>query len=498
MTLSVVTGFNQNDHSREDVISLALQDLTAEKPLVIDLDGTLLNSDILVESLSSLVASSPIKAFRACLSLRDGKAALKANLAQSAQLDLETLPWNTAVVRFMQEQHRRGRRIYLASASDRRWVDAVAKKFQCFAGTFASDGTLNLAGPRKAAALREAFGVGGFDYIGNATVDIPVWREAAHTLVANASPGTLRRVKAIWPEAQIIDAGTVNLRLYLKSIRPHHWMKNLLILVPALTAHAVNGATLFACLLGFISFSLCASSVYVLNDLIDLERDRNHSTKRRRPFASGQLPVLHGFVMIPALLGMSLLTAIAVSPKFFLLLLSYYVLTLAYSLFLKRQMMLDVVVLACLYGMRLAGGSVATDIALSAWLGAFSIFFFMGLALIKRSTELVSRINKEQGNPSGRGYRLDDLPIVEMLSAASSMTAVLVYALYVNSPIVQVLYHHPARLSLVCVVLVYWISRILILSHRGEMHDDPIVFAVTDRTSQICGIVTAAIILASV
>ena len=254
---------------------------------------------------------------------------------------------------------------------------------------------------------------------------------------------------------------------------------------------------LFACLLTFVSFSLCASSVYLLNDLIDLERDRNHPTKRFRPFASGRIPILHGFVMTPALLGLAVLAGLAVGAKFLLVLAVYYALTLAYSLFLKRQMMLDAVTLACLYGMRLVGGSVAAGVALSAWLGAFSIFFFMSLALVKRTTELVGRISKAQGDPGGRGYKLGDLPIVEMLSAASGMTAVLVYALYANSPAVQVLYTHPNRLSLVCVVLIYWLSRVVILAHRGEMHDDPIVFAATDRTSQICGVVTAAIVAAS-
>ena len=465
--------------------------------MVVDLDGTLLNSDLLIESLSSLAASSPAKALRACLRLRAGKAALKADLAEKVDLDLDSLPWNEAVVSFVLQQRARGRRIFLASASNRRWVEAVADKFGCFDGIFASDATRNLSGEAKATALRDAFGKRGFDYIGNATVDIPVWREAAHTLVAKASSATLRRVRTLWPEAEIVDDGAIDARQYLRAMRPHHWLKNLLILVPPLTAHILTAGTLLAGILAVISFSLCASSVYILNDLIDLERDRNHSTKRLRPFASGRLPVLHGFVMIPVLLGSALLIALAVGPKFLLLLLVYYVMTLAYSLFLKRRMMLDVVVLACLYGMRLAGGSVATDIALSAWLGAFSIFFFMSLALVKRSTELVSRITKAQGDPDGRGYRLGDLPIVEMLSAATGMTAVLVYALYVNSPAVQMLYSHPTRLSLVCVVLVYWISRVLILAHRGEMHDDPIVFAATDRTSQICGIVTAAIILAS-
>lgn len=466
-------------------------------PLVIDLDGTLLNSDILVESFSALVAASPLEAARACLSLRFGKAALKASLARTAELDLDTLPWNPAVVAFVQDQHARGRRIYLASASDRRWVDAVAARFGCFAGTFASDGIVNLSGSRKAAVLTQAFGLRGFDYLGNATVDIQVWREAAGVLVANASAGTLRRVHALWPDAQIVHPAAPSLRLYSKAIRPHHWAKNVLILLPMVMAHATTLPLLLACALAFVSFSLCASSVYVLNDLIDLERDRQHETKKRRPFASGQIPVLHGLVMIPMLLGVALLAALAVGVKFLALLLVYYLLTLCYSLFLKRQMMLDVVVLACLYGMRLAGGSVATDVLLSSWLGAFSLFFFTGLALVKRSTELIARRQKGQGDPRGRGYRLDDLPIVEMLSAAASMTAVLVYALYVNSPGVQVLYAHPARLSLVCVVLVYWTSRILILTHRGEMHDDPIVFAVTDRVSQICGVTTIAIVAAS-
>ena len=492
MSLSIVAGVSK-DGSRPDLAD----DLSQEVPLVVDLDGTLLNSDLLVESMSALVAFSPQRAFRTCWRIRDGKAALKAGLAACVDLDLDTLPWNEAVVAFLLQQRARGRRLYLASAADRRWVQAVADKFRCFDGVFASDGIRNLSGRAKAAALRDAFGERGFDYIGNAAVDIPVWRAASRPLVANASAATLRRVRALWPDAQVVEARTPGLRQYVRAVRPHHWLKNLLVVVPALTAHELTADVLFACLLTFVSFSLCASSVYLLNDLIDLERDRNHPTKRLRPFASGRIPILHGFVMTPVLLGLSVLAGLAVGAKFLLVLAIYYALTLAYSLFLKRQMMLDAVTLACLYGMRLVGGSAAAGVALSAWLGAFSIFFFMSLALVKRTTELVGRISKAQGDPGGRGYKLSDLPIVEMLSAASGMTAVLVYVLYVNSPAVQELYTHPNRLSLVCVVLIYWLSRVVILAHRGEMHDDPIVFAATDRTSQICGVVTAAIVAAS-
>lgn len=466
-------------------------------PLVVDLDGTLLNSDMLIESFSALVALSPLKAVRACASLRLGKAAFKQVLAEQSSFDIDHLPWNDAVVTFINEQYANGRCIYLASASDRRWVNRIALKFDCFQGVFASDGVTNLSGAQKAAVLVDAFGAQGFDYMGNADVDIPVWREAAHVLVANASQSTIRKVSTLWPKRQIIGSKSENANLYVKALRPHHWAKNILIFLPASMAHVFTYQTFFACALAFLSFSLCASSVYILNDLIDLDRDRHHETKRHRPFASGRLSVLRGLVMVPALLILAMSVAVLVGAKFVLLLVTYYILTLAYSLFLKRQMMLDVVVLACLYGMRLAAGSAATDVGLSAWLGVFSIFFFMGLALVKRSTELVARINKAQGEPRGRGYRLDDLPIVEMLSATSCMTSVLVYALYVNSPAVQVLYRHPARLSLVCVVLVYWISRILILTHRGDMHDDPIVFAVKDRVSQICGAMTIALVVAS-
>ena len=488
MSLSVVAGA-----PAEEFHSESGGDLAAARPLVVDLDGTLLNSDLLVESMSALVASSPERALRACWKIRDGKAALKAGVAACVDLDLDLLPWNEAVVSYLLGQHARGRRLYLASASDRRWVEAVAGKFRCFEGIFASDGRRNLSGAAKAAVLTEAFGASGFDYLGNARVDIPVWQAAGRPMVANASAGTMRRVRALWPDAEVIKSPKPSLRQYLRAIRPHHWLKNLLVFLPALTAHTLTPAVLGACLLTFLSFSLCASSVYLLNDLIDLERDRNHPTKRLRPFASGRIPILHGFVLTPALLGLAALSGLAVSAKFLGVLAVYYALTLAYSLFLKRQMMLDAVTLACLYGMRLVGGAVAADVPLSAWLGAFSIFFFMSLALVKRTTELVGRISKAQGDPGGRGYKLADLPIVEMLSAASGMTAVLVYALYVNSPAVQILYNHPNRLSLICVVLIYWLSRVVILAHRGEMHDDPIVFAATDRTSQICGLLTAAI-----
>ena len=429
--------------------------------------------------------------------LRRGKAALKAALAQPEHLDLARLPWNEAAIDLVLAARRRGRPVYLATASDRRLAEAVAAHLGLFDGVLASDGTINLAGERKAAALEHAFGIGGFDYAGDADVDWPVWERARQVIVVNASPGLSRRVRARWPDASVLGRRQHEPRRYLKAIRTHQWLKNLLVFVPALGGHLFSQAALVAGLLAFVSFSLCASSVYVLNDIIDLKRDRAHETKRNRPFAAGTIPVLHGLLLVPLLLAAALALTVFLPAKFAGVLALYYGLTLGYTLVLKRKMMVDVVALACLYGLRIIAGGAACGIAVSAWLGTFSIFFFAFLALVKRCTELGQRSALGRGDPAGRGYRIADLPMLEGLCAASGFTAILVFALYLNSDAVATLYDHPKWLTGVCVVLVYWIGRILLLTHRGEMHDDPVVFASTDRNSQVCGLVCLSVLLTS-
>ncbi len=470
-----------------------------QTPLVIDLDGTLLQSDILVESFFALLSEAPLTALGGLFSLRRGKAALKARIAADASLDLARLPWNDQLIDMIVAERSLGRRIYLASASDRRIVQAVADHLDLFDGIFASDGHCNLSGAAKAAALSEAFGEGGFDYAGNAAVDLAVWRHARRVIVVNAPPGLVRRVQGLWADAQAIGTFRPGLRTYLKAIRVHQWVKNVLLFVPMLSAHRFGLGAFASCCLAFLSFSLCASSVYVLNDLIDLNRDRLHRSKRRRPFAAGKIPILTGLALVPLMLLAAALLALTVNPRFAGVLAVYYAATLAYSLALKRQMMIDVVVLACLYGLRLLAGGAAANVALSAWLATFSIFLFTSLALVKRCTELAGRIAAGSGDPAGRGYRLADLPILEMLAAASGFTAALVFELYANSDTAVVqLYTHPKWLSAVCVVMVYWIGHVMIITHRGEMQDDPVVFAATDRTSLCCGALAAAVFLLSI
>ncbi|MCK8786193.1 UbiA family prenyltransferase [Roseomonas sp. NAR14] len=471
--------------------------LPVDRPLVVDLDGTLLRSDLLVESFFSLLASRPVEALKAVFSLREGKAALKQRIAHAATLDIARLPWNDEVVDFIVAERQRGRKVYLATAADHSLADAVARELGLFDGVFASDGRTNLSGPRKAKILCETFGEGGFDYIGNEAVDIEVWEKAGGVLVANAPASFFEQVRARFPQARALGSRKMRVRTYLKAIRVHQWLKNLLVAVPAVAAHQVGMPEIGAIILAFFSFSLIASSVYVTNDLIDLGRDRAHSTKRNRPFAAGTIPVLHGLVMTPALLLCGILLALPVGLPFLGVLALYYAATLAYSTVLKRKMMLDVVVLAGLYGLRLLAGSVAVDIKLSAWLGAFALFIFTSLALVKRCAELIERSAAGLGNPSGRDYRLADLPMLAALAAASGFTAILVFALYVNSDAVRMAYDHPNRLWLICVVLVYWLGRVLMLTQRNEMHDDPVIFAATDRVSQVCAVLCGGILLAS-
>ena len=468
-------------------------------PLVVDLDGTLIRSDLLVESFFALMAMRPLAALQALLTLGAGKAALKARIADEAAVDLHTLPMNEALLDYIQAERDRGRQVFLASASDRRYVEALAAHLGLFDGVFGSDGVRNLAGRAKADVLVEAFGRGGFDYAGNADADIPVWDCARGILVVNASAALLGRVRRRFADRDVtcLAPRSLPVRHYVRALRAHQWLKNILVFVPLLAAHRFSLNGLLTVILAFGSFSLCASSVYLLNDLVDLRSDRLHHSKRRRPFASGEVPLLHGLALQPLLLLAAGGLALALPWRFSIVLVAYYALTLGYSLALKRLAVIDVVTLACLYGVRLVAGGVAAAAPLSPWLMAFSIFLFFSLAVVKRVTELLENIRRGKEAPAGRGYHLSDVPILEAMAAASGYVAVMVLALYINSPAVSELYASPERLWPICIAILIWVSRILLLTHRGQMHDDPVVFAAKDRFSLITFAIVAAIVGAS-
>lgn len=454
-----------------------------EASLVVDLDGTLIRSDLLIESFFRLLAADPASLLRLPGWLARGKAALKAAIADRVVLELHLLPLNEALVGMIRAEKARGRKVYLASASDRRYVQALADHLGLFDGVFASDGTVNLCGAEKARVLAEAFGDKGFDYAGNAEIDLAVWEKARRAILVDAPPDLAEAARRLCGEVQEMPSGGHAWMSWLRALRVHQWLKNLLVFLPALTGHAFDGGTLGRAALAFLAFSLCASSVYLLNDLIDLGNDRQHPTKKNRPFACGALPLARGVAAIPLLLAASALLCLALPAGFAAVLALYYVITLAYSLVLKRRIVIDVLTLAGLYTLRVMAGAAATAIAVSEWLLAFSMFLFLCLALVKRYSELMERARRHEGRAAGRGYLTDDTPMLGALAGASGFVSVLVLALYINSPDVGRIYARPEALWAICLMLLYWVSRMLMLAHRGQLHDDPVVFAAKDPIS---------------
>ncbi len=466
-----------------------------EPPLVVDLDGTLIRSDLLVESFLALLGADPGAALRALGALQGGKAAFKAALADRAVVDVTTLPFDEDVLALVRAARAQGRETHLASASDHRYVAAVAAHLGLFDGAEGSAGGRNLSGEAKAQALAARFGEGGFDYVGDAAVDVAVWGRARTAYVVAPSARLSRRLARADLAPRSVGRREGGVRPYVRAMRPHQWLKNALVFAPLLAGHAFTPGAFASSAAAFVAFSLVASSVYLLNDLLDLRSDREHARKRLRPFASGRASPLHGALLAPVLLLAGAAVAFALPWRFGAALAGYYALTAAYSFALKRVMTVDVIALACLYGVRLVAGGYATNTPLSPWLEALAVFLFLSLALVKRAGELADRLAAGRGDPAGRGYRLSDLPVVVSMAAASGYLAVLVLALYFNSPAVEVLYAKPHRLWLICVVVLYWVSRMLMKAHRGEMHDDPLVFAVRDRASLVCGAVAAAAVV---
>lgn len=470
-----------------------------QKPLCVDLDGTLIKSDILMESLLVLIKQNPLYLLLLPLWLLKGKANFKHQIAQRADINVARLPYQPEFINFLKLQKESGRRLVLATASNIKYADQIAFYLGLFDEVLASDATHNLSGTNKRHAFIEKFGEQGFVYAGNDTPDLKIWPHAAAAVLVNplrGVEGKARKQTAI--EAEFIDHNS-KLKHYIKSIRPHQWLKNVLIFVALVTSHQFTETTaIIQALLAFVAFSLCASSVYLINDLLDLADDRKHPRKRHRPFAAGALSLVHGALLVPVLLLFSFALACMVSSNFVAVLSIYFALTLAYSFKLKRVMMLDVISLAALYTLRIIAGAVAIEVPLSFWLLAFSMFIFLSLAFVKRSTELMEALDNNKEKLSGRGYQTIDLEHLNTMGSASGYLSVLIIALYINSEEMMQLYTHPKALWLICPVLLYWVSRIWLKTGRGEMHDDPVIFALTDKASLLCGLIAGFLILVAI
>ncbi|MDO5647463.1 UbiA family prenyltransferase [Paracoccus sp. (in: a-proteobacteria)] len=457
-------------------------------PLIVDLDGTLCRTDTLHEGVLGLAAARPADLLRLPGWLGAGKAAFKREIADRHVLDPALLPYDDAVIAMIEQARADGRVVGLVSAADDRQVQAVAAHLGLFdlaVGTGHADAPQNLRGQAKADFLTARFGARGFDYIGDSATDLPVWAAARRGYGVRLNAATRKAADGL-NLTEITTDAPGPLRALVKAARPHQWVKNLLILLPVLTAQ--NLSALPVALLAMLCFSLAASSVYILNDLVDLPSDRAHPRKCRRPFAAGSANAVQGLTAAAGLLGVSLLLALLLPATFLGVLLMYLVATSAYSFWLKRKMMVDIISLATLYTLRIVAGGAATGIVLSPWLLVFSMFLFFALAAIKRQAELEDLARRGGDKPAGRNMLVSDLPVLQAMSVGASQLAVLVFALYSQDKEVQTHFGRPDLLLLVCPVLFLWLGRMQLMTRRGYMTDDPIVFTFKDRASVLCAL----------
>lgn len=465
-------------------------------PLVVDLDGTLIRTDMLHESAIAAVHAQPLVLLRIPFWLASGKAVLKQQLSGLAQIDPEKLPYHTELLDWLKQKQAEGTRLILCTASDQSFANAINEHLGIFDEVIASDGTVNVSGHNKAEILQKRFGRGGFDYVANSYKDLPVWQQARRAIVVNAGDTLVSKAAKLCEVEKIFPKSVTGFSTWRRMLRLHQWLKNLLLFVPLLAAHELTNIDhLISLLLAFFSFSLCASSVYITNDLLDLDSDRQHPRKCKRPFASGQVPIQTGVILAPLLLLTSLLLAWQVGSEFFIWLIAYFVLTCIYSLILKRLLLLDCLTLAMLYTLRIIAGAAAAHNTLSFWLLAFAVFLFLSLAFVKRYAELEIQLLSGQNKVHGRGYYTTDAPLIQSLGVTSGYASVLVLALYLNSEAVIKLYQAPEIIWGTVPVLLFWISWMWMQAHRGKMHDDPLVFTITDKASLLAGAIFAVIVV---
>jgi 4-hydroxybenzoate polyprenyltransferase/phosphoglycolate phosphatase-like HAD superfamily hydrolase len=449
--------------------------------VVVDLDGTLVKTDTLIELLLRRAREDLFVCCRVWWWLRKGRANLKRELIKRASINVETLPYRKAVVDYLQEIKAAGHKVVLATASDIELARRVVDYLKVFDEVIGSDGVTNMSGEEKARALVAKFGRRKYEYIGNSRSDLPVWKFAKVAHVVSNSGRLLKRVQKETKVGMYWLSWYVSFSTVMRALRPHQWVKNLLVFVPMLADHQLGLGMIGRTGLAFVIFSMTASSVYVINDLLDLESDRRHAEKKKRPFASGDLPVWVGFIIVPVFIGVAGALAAWLSPMFIAILLCYFVLNLLYSFGAKQIVLLDVIILAVLYSLRVLAGGEVVGITVSAWLMALTLFLALSGALMKRYVEL-SKNNQVLDHPGlvGRGYISSDITIVGQLGIISGYMSVLVLALYVNSSEVRELYRLPEYWWLVALLLLYAVSRGWVHAYRGKVEDDPIMHVLKD------------------
>jgi len=463
-------------------------------PLCVDLDGTLVKLDTLHQAFFLLLRRSPMSLFRVPGWLMKGKAHVKDQVMQRVALDATILPYHDEFLGYLRQEHENGRQLVLATASNYRTAEAVAEHLGIFSETLSSTPDTNLRHAQKLTAIKERFPT--FGYAGNDTADFPIWAEANEVILVNPT----KRARAEYADKadRVFIERHAQFPMLIKAMRCQQWLKNLLIFSPMFLAHKFSDSEiLLQAVLAFFSFSFAASSIYILNDLFDLSADQHHPRKRNRPFASGNLSISTGSLLIPILCALAMVFALPLPPSFRLTLLAYYALTTTYSWRLKQLVIVDVLCLAILYSLRIVAGSAATGTTASSWFIVFSIFLFLSLALVKRLSELreLKQETPTDHTKRERGYAVGDLPMLMAFGTASGYLSAFVFTTYLNSDKVAELYSRPGLLWLICPLLLYWITRIWMLAWRGQVNDDPLAFAAKDLNTYVIGALGLAVIL---
>lgn len=453
-------------------------------PICIDLDGTLVKTDTLMEAILVLLKENLFYIFLMMIWLFRGRISFKLAVFRHAQLDVKSLPYNEKVIALIKAEIKNARPVVLVTASPHIIAEAIADHLGFFSEVLASSGTTNLKGKEKAKLLMEKYGHQGFDYAGNSPVDLHVWKHSEKAFLINCSKQTEKKLKIFTSAFTVVQKRKPLIKLIMKQARVHQWLKNLLIFTPIILSHKLTDVfSWIHTIHGFFAFSLLSSSVYVVNDILDLQADRQHSQNCKRPFASGDLPLSWSFVLFPGLFLGGILLGWSLSIDFFAIVLSYFGLTSAYSLRLKEIPIADILILTSLFAWRVFAGSVASGIVFSEWFFTFAIFFFLSLALVKRCSELIELKASHRKLASRRGYLVEDLPLLLSLGVGSAYLSVLVLALYFSSNQVEALNIYPKLLWAILPILLYWLSRMWLITWRGKMLSDPLLFTMKDRLS---------------
>ena len=470
--------------------------------IVVDLDGTLIRSDSLYECFFLFIRDNPFFLLKILPILLQGKLAVKHYLAKNtlSTFDPSTLPYNQPLLKWLKQQKKNGAQLTLATASSLYIANNIAKHLKIFDIVIGSK-DVNLSAENKRDKLVSIFGMKGFEYIGNSKDDIPIWKASSLIHTSNLDFGVNRLIQKIGITSQAFITQDNNLFSFIKLLRPHQWIKNILVFLPMVVSHKIGDIKLLQQgFLAFLSFSMCASSVYILNDLLDLQNDRKHTTKKFRSLASGEFKIINAVFIFAILVVLAFLIAFLYLPLTFLhLLFTYFLITSFYSFYFKKIAILDVVILALLYTLRVIAGAEANGLTSTFWMLDFCFFIFLSLAFLKRYTELFNLKNSNAKLKAfGRGYYSSDFELLASLGASSGYLAILILGLYINEQSTSNLYNRPLWLWPICPLLIFWISRTWLIAHRGQMQTDPVLFALKDRISRFIFIFSLLFFMVSI